>query len=99
MASLLMISVERPKANVRGALQRMLLEVRPGTFVGKIPAKAAKVLWDSVCENSESAVAVFAARNEAGFVVASHGKNRREIVDNFGVPLVTYCKRKAADKL
>lgn len=98
MASLLVISVERPKTIVRGALQRMLLEVRPGTFVGKIPAKAAKVLWASVCENSESAIAIFASRNEAGFVVASHGKNRREIVDNFGIPLVAYHKKKTAGK-
>ena len=98
MVSLLVISIEKPKSAVRGALQRMLLEVRPGTFVGKIPSKVAKALWVSVCDNSTSAVAIFAARNEAGFVVASHGENRREIVDNFGFPLVAYRKKKSAQK-
>lgn len=39
-----------------------------------------------------TALCLFAAKNEAGFVVATHGKNKREVISNFGVPLVKYNK-------
>lgn len=99
MASLLVLDVTSPKAALRGHLQRLLLEVRPGTFVGKVSPKVAKILWEQVCENSKNAIAVFAAKNESGFFVATHGRDKREVVDNYGLSLMSFIKTKKPHKI
>ena len=73
-----------------------MLEVDSGVFVGRIPAKVVRALWEDAVEHSASAVLVGAARNEAGFAVRTHGPSRREVVDHFGIPLVRYRKQIAA---
>jgi len=52
--------------------------------------KRVKELWSEIIQIDCSAICVFAAKNEAGFVIATHGKNKREIISNYGVPLVRY---------
>ena len=94
MASLLVIDVLGAKPSLKGRLQRIMLEIRPGSFVGKLPSKAAKSIWDAICKDSKAAIAVFAAKTEIGFVIATHGENRRKPIDNYGIQLVTYTKNK-----
>jgi len=90
LASLVVIDISgAPKALI-GKLQRILLEIRPGTFVWKLSSKRVKELWREIIQIDCSAICVFAAKNEVGFVIATHGKNKREIIYNYGVPLVSY---------
>ena len=93
---LCVISVVSPKASARGRLQRLLLEIHPGTFVGRIPTKVSQEMFDGIKGESQSAMLVIASRNESGFVVLTHGDNQRKVVDNFGIPLIAYEKQKRA---
>lgn len=92
MASLVVIDITNGPKVLLGHLQRIMLEIRPGTFVWRLSSKKTKELWNEIISHKCSAVCVFAAKNEAGFVIATHGKNRREVVFNHGFPLVKYTK-------
>jgi len=94
MASLCVFVVNGPASSIRGALQRCMLEIAPGVFTGRIPAKVVRALWSEIQERSDSAVAVVSGRNEMGITVLTHGSAKRTIVDNYGVPLVMYRKAK-----
>lgn len=95
MSRLFVVDVTAAPASLHGKLQRMLLEIRAGTFVGKVPGKVAKALWTAICNEKCSAIGIFAANNEAGFVIAAHGDNAREIVDNYGISLISYTNLKS----
>jgi CRISPR-associated endoribonuclease Cas2 subtype I-E len=92
MAKLVVIDVAGAPARVTGKLQRLLLEIRPGTFVGRLSSSAIKTVWSIITTKDCDAIAVVSAKNEAGFRIATHGKNRRMIVDNHGVQLVEYTR-------
>ncbi len=88
--TLMVFSVTGAPKKVTGRMQRLLLEISPGIYVGNISAKIGKAIWNSILECECSAIAVSSAKNEAGFIIASHGKNRREPIDNYGISLVRY---------
>jgi len=92
MASLVVLDIANAPKTLLGKLQRIMLEIRPGTFVWKLSSKKTQEIWAEVVRHPCSAVCVFAAKNEAGFVIATHGENRREVVYNHGFPLVRYNK-------
>lgn len=96
MTNLVILSVSGAPKSLTGKIQRIMLEIRPGTFVWKLSSRKTKEIWGEVVNEKDcNAVCVYAAKNEAGFVVATHGKNRREVISNNGIPLVSYKKCKS----
>lgn len=85
---------------VRGILQRKLLEVREGLFVGSISARVRTDLWAFIASErtlTASAILIYANnKKEAGFQVMTLGPNRREPIDFDGVYLVNYTKHFSA---
>jgi len=98
MPKLLVFEVDSPSSKLRGILQRIFHEIRPGSFVGKVPSKAIKPIWDAICANSKSAIIVIPTNNEVGFRIGTHGDNRRMPSDNFGIQLMTYKKSRKESK-
>lgn len=92
MSGLVVLDVDSPPAKLRGHLQRFMLEIRPGTFVWKLPSKKVREVWKLVEDSGCSAICVFQSRNESGFIIATSGKGRRTVVDNFGIQLIAYQK-------
>ena len=90
MPSLIVITLQKPKTSLRGGLRRIFHEVDSGVFVGSLPARRLPELWSAICENSKAAILVKQSKNELGYEIKIHGKPNREIVDNFGIPLVSY---------
>jgi len=61
-------------AGLRGHLTRWLLEISPGVFVGKIPARVRNLMWERVIDmvRSGRAIMVYSANNEQGLAFAVH---------------------------
>jgi CRISPR-associated protein Cas2 len=61
-------------AGLRGHLTRWLLEISPGVFVGKIPARVRDLMWERVVDmvRSGRAIMVHSANNEQGLAFAVH---------------------------
>lgn len=82
--------VEAVPPGLRGQLTRWFLELRAGVFIGTLDARVRGLVWDRVCKQVRkgNAVMAWAANNEQGFELLSHGKNRREIIDMDGLLLM-----------
>lgn len=79
-------------------MQRVMMEIAPGVFTGRLPAKVIRAIWAEIIEHSTSAVGIVSARNEMGIAARTHGPAKRSIVDNFGIPLVSYRKETSVKK-
>ena len=88
------IDVTSPPDVIRGYLQRYLLEVRAGLFVGNLPKGVQQSLWANVVKHMTfgNAVMITTAPTESGYEVFTHGRDRRMPVDNCGIWLVQYQK-------
>ncbi len=86
----MVIIVERATPGLRGQLTRWLLEVRAGVFVGTVSARVRDKLWEltRLRIRRGAALLVHRAKNEQGFVVATHGDPSRSIIDMDGLQLV-----------
>jgi len=92
MANLVIIDISGAPRKLVGNLQRIMLEIRPGTYVWKLSSQRVKEIWAEITKLDCSAVCIFAAKNESGFVVATHGENKRQVISNYGVALIKYNK-------
>lgn len=90
MAKLVVLQITGAPKSITGKLQRVLFEIAPGTFVGKLPVWYTRIIWANILETTCSAICIVPNRSEAGFAVATHGKRNRNPVDNFGVALMQY---------
>lgn len=89
---LVVIEVERAPRRLLGMLHRSMLELRAGMFAGNLPKRMIDDIWQYVTESTGNcnAVLVESVANEHGVLIRTHGANRRQITDNFGLPLMTY---------
>jgi CRISPR-associated protein Cas2 len=87
---MVVIVLERVATSLRGELSRWMLEIRAGTFVGRVSAMVRDKLWDMVCEKSREGgcVMVYKTNNEQGFAFRLCGRISREVVDFDGMKLV-----------
>jgi CRISPR-associated endoribonuclease Cas2 subtype I-E len=90
MSNLVVLDIKGAPKTLTGHLQRIMLEIRPGTFVWKLSSRKTRQIWDEVQSHKCVAICVSAAKTESGFVVASHGKDARVVCDNFGISLIKY---------
>ena len=99
MSNLVILDIRRAPKKLTGYLQRIMLEIRPGTFVWKLSGKKTRQIWEEVKSHKCIAVCVSAAKTESGFVMASHGEDLRSPCDNFGIQLVSYKLSDSKEKL
>jgi len=87
------IDLENAPPRLRGFLSRWGVEVRAGLYVGSASFRMREELWKLVCDLCDpttSVVMIVDSRGPQGFVVATYGPNRREIVDLDGMYLARY---------
>lgn len=92
--SFTVIDVTSPADRLRGTLQRRLLEVRAGLFVGVLPQRVRDQIWKLILEGyvCQQAIMLYPGNNEAGFLLRTYGEGRRVPVENYGILLVNYKK-------
>lgn len=98
MSSLFVLAVDSPPAAIRGRLQRIMLEIREGYFVGKLPLKSIASVWAEIIKHNVTGIGVRTARNECGFMIMTNGTNARDVVDNYGIQLVRFKRKKWGEK-
>lgn len=94
MAKLVVVQIKGAPKSITGKLQRVLLEIAPGTFVGKLPVWYTRKVWAEILETNCAAICIVPNKSESGFAVATHGEKNRTPIDNFGVFLMQYQKKK-----
>ena len=89
---MLVIVVENAPPRLRGRLAIWLLEVRAGTYVGKVSRRIREMIWNQVVKGIEdgNAVMVWSTNTESGYDVMTLGKNRRIPVEMDGIKLVSF---------
>jgi len=87
---MIVITLEKVPASLRGELTRWLLEVKTGTFVGRVSAMVRDKLWELVCEKSKGGgcLMVYNTNNEQGFALRMYGETSRKLVDFDGLTLI-----------
>ncbi len=78
---MVVLVIDHSPVKLRGDLTKWLLEVKPGTFAGKVNALVRQKLWKKVCETSEvqGAVILYSMNNEQGFAMEMHGEPYRKV--------------------
>lgn len=87
---MLVIVVAACPTGLRGELTRWLLEISPGTFVGKVSARIREYIWSRVIDQvgTGRASMVWSAQNEQGLDFRTHGDTWR-VQDFDGLKLIT----------
>jgi CRISPR-associated protein Cas2 len=87
---MVIMTLERVSAALRGELTHWLIEVKTGVYVGDVNAMVRDRLWQK-CIDRRGGGAVFQAwstNNEQGFMMRVDGENGRKVVDWEGVQLI-----------
>ncbi len=89
---MVVVVTENVPARMRGRLAVWMVEARAGVYVADVSRRVREMIWDQVSKLAEdgNAVMLWAAPNEAGFELATHGTNRRIPVDFDGLRLVSF---------
>ena len=87
---MVVLTMEKMRASLRGELSRWMIEPRTGVFVGTLSGLVRDKLWERVEKEAGEggAVMVYSAANEQGFAVRTCGKTRRGVIDCEGIMLV-----------
>jgi CRISPR-associated protein Cas2 len=91
---MVIITLEKVPAALRGELSRWLIEVKSGVYVGHVSAMVRERLWEK-CSANRKAGCVFQAwstNNEQHFSMRLAGENVRQVVDWEGLLLVEESK-------
>ena len=76
---MVVISLDRSPQRLRGVLSRYLLEVKAGTFVGRVDVRIRDLLWEKVLKLSgvsTTGVMIWREPTEQGYAFRTHGKGR-----------------------
>lgn len=90
--AMLVVVTENVPPRLRGRLAVWLLEARAGVYVGDVSRRIREMIWSQVglLAGEGNVVMAWAASNESGFDLATHGENRRMPVDFDGLRLVSF---------
>jgi CRISPR-associated protein Cas2 len=89
---MVVLLVQSVSPSLRGLLTRWFIEPRSGVYVGTVSSRVRDLVWVEVKRHVDvgSAVLIHRSQNEQGFVVLTHGDNRREVVDMDGLQLIRF---------
>ena len=87
---MMVLTMERVPRSLRGELTRWLIEVKTGTFVGRVSAMVRDKLWEMVCKKVKGGGALLIHRtdNEQGFDIRTVGETDKVVVDFDGLLLI-----------
>lgn len=91
---MVVIILEHASDKLRGYITRYLQMVKPGTYLGNIPANSRDAVWD-MCESEHSESSEFAAlliynsNTESGYQIEMIGEPKRFVQDFNGIQLVS----------
>lgn len=82
--------IESCSKSLRGELTKWLLEVKPGTYVGKINSMVRDKIWEKyiVSKSRLNALMVYDSNNEQGFKILMHGEPTRSVIDLDGIQMI-----------
>ena len=97
---MLVIVVENAPPRLRGRLALWLLEIRAGTYVGKVSRRVREMIWCTVAQGLDEGNAIMAwtTSTESGFDFTTLGPNRRIPVEMDGVKLVSFLPEEQPEK-
>ena len=85
---MLMMTLERVPARLRGELTRWLLEIQTGVYVGKVSPTVRDLLWEKAIAGTGKISQVWRANCEQGFDFRICGDKRRQVVEFDGLKLI-----------
>ena len=90
---MVVISLEKPPAALRGELTRWLLELKPNLYVGTLTARVKDALWEKILAHKKkhkmsAAIQIWTSNNEQGFEIRSTGFPTYEPRDFEGLTLI-----------
>lgn len=87
---MIVIVVAACPPGLRGELTRWLLEIAPGTFVGRLSKRVRERVWQRVIDGvgTGRATIIWTARNEQGLEFQTHG-DPWAVTDFDGLKLIT----------
>ena len=78
---MVVLVMDNAPINLRGELTKWLMEIKPGTFAGKVSMIVRQKLWERVCNTKgvAGAVLLYSTNNEQGFAMEMHGNPYRKV--------------------
>lgn len=89
---MVVIVCENIPPRLRGRLAVWLVEIRAGTYVGRVSRRVREMIWSQVTTavGDGNAIMVWRTNTESGYDFVTHGANRRIPVDLDGLRLVSF---------
>lgn len=96
---MIVITLSKVPASLRGDLTKWCQEVQTGVYVGNFNSKIRDLLWDKVLKNcgSGEATLIYSTNNELGYQFRTN-RSDIEVVDYDGIPLVKVLSHKPISK-
>lgn len=87
---MIVMILENVPASQRGELNRWLIEVRAGIFIGHTSARVRDRLWENCCKAAPGSgiIQAWSSNTEQRFKIRTNGPTSRQIVDMDGLKLV-----------
>lgn len=87
---MIVITLERVPASLRGELTRWLLEPKTGVFIGRVSAMVRDRLWEHVSTKvrSGAGMLIYTTDTEQGFAIRMIGDTSRLVEDFDGLALI-----------
>jgi len=89
---MVVIVCENIPPRLRGRLAVWMVEVRAGTYVGRLAARVREMIWKQVVTGigDGNAVMVWSTNTESGYDFYTHGANRRIPIECDGIRLISF---------
>ena len=83
MKGFYVLCINQAPPKLSGKLNRFMLEISPGVFLGKPQGKIFRYLWNLVVASGRYAICFFPKKTEQGFDVKICGDECRQVVKNY----------------
>ena len=97
---MVLLTLERVPAGLRGELSRWMIEPRVGVFVGRMSAMVRDRLWEKASKEARggAGMMIFPSQTEQGFTMRSFGETSRDFVDFEGLMLVRVPRKEKSNE-
>lgn len=97
---MVVIVCENIPPRLRGRLAIWLVEIRAGTYVGRVNRRVREMIWAQVTNalGRGNAFMAWSTNTESGYDFVTHGENRRVPVDLDGLRLVSFLGEEPDDQ-
>ena len=88
---MIVIVIESAPLQIRGILQRWMLEPKAGVFVGNPNALVREKIWSRIIKYQDqplNALMIYSTNNEQGYSIEIIGNPRKTVIDLDGIKLI-----------